>query len=213
MSGPLRRTGLVGLGVVLVGVAVLSPLARWGEERSFTAHMAQHLLLGDLAPLALVVGLRRRSLLPALLALVLWVATLAAWHVPVVYEAALHHATVHLLQHLALLTAGLLFWNAVLAPGTAAAAARLVVLLAAMLTNLALASIFLWWPRLLYSTYAHSGGFAGMSPHTDQRTGGGLMLLEGMVVMLAAAAWLILQLVREEPDFASRAAEGVSPSP
>jgi cytochrome c oxidase assembly factor CtaG len=198
---------------VLVGAAVLSPLARWGEQRSFAAHMAQHLLLGDLGPLALVVALRRRSLLPPLAALVVWVATLAVLHVPVVYEAALHHAAVHVLQHLALLTAGLLFWNAVLAPGTAAAAARLGALLAAMLTNLALASIFLWWPRVLYSTYAHSGGFAGMSPQTDQRTGGGLMLLEGMTVMLAASAWLILRLVREEPELRNPAAEGASPSP
>jgi cytochrome c oxidase assembly factor CtaG len=213
MSGSLRRRGLVGLGVLLIGVAVFSPLARWGEQRSFAAHMVQHLLLGDLSPLALAIGLRRRPLLPPLVALVLWIATLAVWHVPAVYEAALHHATLHVLQHVALLTAGLLLWSAVLAPGTAAAAARLGALLAAMLTNLALASVFLWWPRVLYSTYAHSRGFAGLSPQTDQRTGGGLMLLEGMTVMLAAAAWLILQFVREEPELATHAAEGASPSP
>jgi cytochrome c oxidase assembly factor CtaG len=201
------------LGVVLVLAAVLSPLARWGEQRSFAAHMAQHLLLGDLAPLALVLGLRRQPLLPPLLALAVWIATFVGWHVPVVYEAALNHAVLHVLQHLALLTAGLLFWNAVLAPGTAAAGMRLGVLLAAMLTNLALASVFLWWPRVIYSTYAHSSGFAGMSPLTDQRTGGGLMLIEGMAVMLAAAAWLILQLVREEPEISGPASEGASPSP
>jgi putative membrane protein len=209
----VRRSGLVGLAVVLVGGAVLSPLARWGEQRSFAAHMAQHLLLGDLGPLALAVAIRRRPLLPPLVALAVWIVTLAVWHVPAVYEAALHHPTVHVAQHLALLTAGLLFWNAVLAPGTAAAGMRLGALLAAMLTNVALASVFLWWPRVLYSTYAHSRGFAGMSPHTDQRTGGGLMLLEGMIVMLAAAAWLILQLFREQPELSRPAAEGVSPSP
>jgi len=202
---------LLAAGVAAIVAAEVSPLRSWGEHRSFFAHMAQHLLLGDLAPLLLVLATRPR--IPrtvALAALPVWIGNLAFWHVPVVYEAALHHGWLHLIQHLALFGAGALVWTAVAAE-TLRLGARIGIVAAMMVFGLALSSLFVWWPRVLYSTYAHAGGFAGMSPLTDQRAGGGLMLLEGSLVAVAAAGWLILQLFRAEP--VTRAAEGVSPSP
>src|SRR5919198_1310043 len=50
------RPLLVGLAVAFVVGAQVSPLAHWADTRSFAAHMAQHLLIGDLAPLALAVA-------------------------------------------------------------------------------------------------------------------------------------------------------------
>jgi cytochrome c oxidase assembly factor CtaG len=204
------RRALFAVGVALIVGALVSPLADWGENRSFAAHMAQHLLLGDLAPLALVLavrpGLPRLTLLVALPA---WAANLAVWHVPLVYEAALHHVAVHVVQHVALFVAGALLWTAVVSE-TLRIGTRLAIVVAMMLAGLVLASVLLWWSSVLYSTYAHARQLAGMSPLTDQRVGGGLMLLEGMVVALSAAAWLILQLFREP---AATAPAGVSPSP
>ena len=113
MPRPSNRL-LLGVGVALLLVAVFSPLASWGEHRSFAAHMAQHLLLGDLAPLAFAVAFAGVGTLHPLLALAAWAANLIAWHVPVVYEAALHHEWVHVLQHLALFAAGGVLWGAVL---------------------------------------------------------------------------------------------------
>jgi putative membrane protein len=207
-----RRRALAATAFALVLVALLSPLARYGEHRSFAAHMAQHLLLGDLAPLALVLGLRRGFVHP-LLALPLWLANLCFWHVPAVYEAALRHGGVHMLQHAALFAAGVLVWIPVFSADESrfGVGARLAYVLAMMLSGLVLASIFLWWPRVLYSTYAHAGGFAGMSPLTDQRTGGGLMLLEGMAVMVLVAAWLLMRVLRD--GRITPAAEGASRSP
>jgi Predicted membrane protein len=173
--------------------------------------MAQHLLLGDLAPIAVVLAAAKslpRTL--AVLALPAWVGNLAVWHVPAVYEAALHHGWLHAVQHAALFAAGALLWAAVLGESLRLGA-RIGLVAAMMLSGLVLASIFLWWPRVLYPTYAHAGGWAGMSPLTDQRAGGGLMLLEGTLVAVTAAAWLLLQLFREQP--LRPAAGGASPSP
>jgi putative membrane protein len=207
-----RRRTFLALALALVLVALLSPLARYGEQRSFAAHMAQHLLLGDLAPIAAVLAVRSAFVEPPV-ALPLWLANLCFWHVPAVYEAALRHGGVHALQHVALFAAGVVLWIPVLAAdeGRFGLGARLAYVFAMMLSGLALSSVFLWWPRVLYSTYAHAGGFAGMSPLTDQRTGGGLMLLEGMIVALAAAAWLLLRLLRD--DAVTPAAGGASRSP
>jgi len=198
VNGPVRRRVLLLATFLLLAAAYLSPLADWGEHRSFAAHMAQHLLIGDLAALTLVLsGIDRLPRAVLVLALPLWLADLALWHVPLIYEAALHHLAVHELQHAALWVSGILLWSAILS-GALTIGARLVVLVGMMISGLAISSVFLWWPRVLYSTYAHAHHLAGMSALTDQRVGGGLMLLEGMLVGLGAAGWLIVQLLRED---------------
>jgi putative membrane protein len=207
---PSARRVLLLATFLLLAAAYLSPLADWGEHRSFAAHMAQHLLIGDLAALTLVLSgaAGRLPRLVLVFALPIWLANLAFWHVPVIYEAALHHFAVHELQHAALWVSGILLWSAILS-GVLTIGARLAVLVGMMISGLAISSVFLWWPRVLYSTYAHAHHLAGMSALTDQRVGGGLMLLEGMLVGLVAAGWLIVQLLREDVPAAR---EGESPS-
>jgi len=76
-------------------------------------HMVQHVLLGDLAPLCFVAGLTGPVLRPVLalrpveklrvlthpfVALPLWAVDLCVWHVPFLYDAALHHTAVHALE-------------------------------------------------------------------------------------------------------------------
>jgi putative membrane protein len=166
--------------------------------------MAQHLLIGDLAPLALAVafvGAARGPLLSPAITFPLWLANLALWHVPVVYEAALHHIGLHTIQHVALFAGGLLLWAPVFelvrTPRWFGDAARLVYLLLMMFSGVVLGALFLWWPHVVYSTYAHIG---------DQRAGGGLMLLEGTLVTFAVAGWIVWRLfTRVEP--------AASPSP
>jgi putative membrane protein len=210
VTAPLTRRVLTVATVLLLAVAYLSPLADWGEHRSFAAHMTQHLLIGDLAPIALVLGgVPRLPRVALVLALPLWLANLALWHVPAIFEGALHHGFVHELQHVALFVAGILLWTAILGD-VLTLGARLAAVVGMMVGGLALSSVFLWWPRVLYSTYEHAHELAGMSPLTDQRVGGGLMLLEGMLVAFAAAGWLIYLLLRED---VTPAAEGASPSP
>ena len=74
--------------------------------------MIEHLLLGDIAALLIVLGLtgpllapilrirvfdRLRVLTHPLIAFPLWAVDLYVWHLPVLYEAALRHAGVHAL--------------------------------------------------------------------------------------------------------------------
>jgi putative membrane protein len=205
----VSRKVLAALGITLLLVAVFSPLATWGEDRSFAAHMAQHLLLGDLAPLVLAIALAGAVSVHPLIALAAWAANLVAWHVPVVYEAALHHDAVHLLQHVALFAGGLLLWTSVFSPRWSVAV-RLGAVAGMMLVSLGLSTVLLWWPRVLYSTYRDAHTLAGISPLSDQRLGGGLMLLEGSLVAFAVAGWLILQLLGDEG--ARPATRNASPS-
>ena len=172
--------------------------------------MAQHLLLGDLAPLVLAATFGPRQQPHPVVALPVWAANLVGWHVPVFYEAALHHESVHVVQHVALFAAGGVLWSSVLSRRWSVAA-RLGAVAGMMLVGLGLSSVLLWWPHVVYSTYSHAHTLGGISPLSDQRVGGGLMLLEGSLVAFAAAGWLILQLLREQP--VSAAARDAWPSP
>ena len=52
------RAALFASGVLVAVLALVSPIDGFGEDRLLSAHMAQHLLLADVAPLLIVLGLR-----------------------------------------------------------------------------------------------------------------------------------------------------------
>ena len=120
-------------GLAAVAVALLSPLDTLADT-SFSAHMGQHLLLMAVAAPLLALGSpelallwsvsrgtrvvlgreihRGRYLTSLPVAFTLHSFALWAWHAPPLYEAALHDAVLHALEHLTLLGTGLLFWSA-----------------------------------------------------------------------------------------------------
>ena len=98
---PRRKRAWFAAGIVVLLAALVSPIDRIGETRLFWVHMVQHLLLGDLAPLAIVLGLtgavlrpllrgpgayRLRQLAHPLVVLPLWALTLYVWHLPALYR-------------------------------------------------------------------------------------------------------------------------------
>ena len=114
--------------------ALVSPLDGLGEDYLFSAHMVQHVLLGDIAPLLLLLSLSRvimrpatRRLMrveralgparaPAATGIVLWLGLMYLWHIPALYDAALEHPLVHLLEHASFFTAGVALWWPLIQP-------------------------------------------------------------------------------------------------
>jgi len=127
-----------GVGVSLMGL--VSPVDAVGEDQLLTAHMLQHLLLGDLGPLLIVLGLRGplsvfllpppvlrafahsplRRLVSFLLrprvSFAVWAAVWVGWHVPAAYDAALAHPALHAAEHASFAIAGLLAWTQIIDP-------------------------------------------------------------------------------------------------
>jgi putative membrane protein len=176
--------------IVVILVALISPLDGLGEDYLFSAHMVQHLLLGDIGPLLVVLGLAgtwRRAHPAAVLPL--WAAVSIGWHVPALYDAALAHAWLHELQHLSFLAAGVLLWSALLLPGPAwfSAAWRLPYVLGMWAVSLGLSQVFIWSGHAYYHGYTLD----------DQRAGGGVMLVESSFVMLGVVVWLLLRVFAE----------------
>jgi putative membrane protein len=203
---PRRRIAAFAGGLATVFVALVSPIDTIGEERLFSVHMLQHLLLGDLGALLLVLGLNGRLLRPLLrvrlvqrlrvlahplVALPLWAANFVLWHLPVLFDAALRHDAIHALQHALFTGLGMLMWAALIEPlpGPAwfTAPWKVPYVLGMWLVMLVLSQVFIWSGHPFYIRY-------GL---TDQRTGGGVMLVESLFTMLPALVWVLLQVLRE----------------
>src|SRR4051794_5370962 len=160
---PVWRIVLFATGVVLMLVALVSPLAVWGEDELFSMHMAQHVILGDLAPLCFLGGLTGPILRPVLalktverlrilthpfVALPVWALSLYVWHLPVLYGAAVQHSWVHALEHASFFLGGTLMWAPVveLLPGPAwfGTGAKLGYIVVVRLVETVLANVFFW---------------------------------------------------------------------
>lgn len=210
------RPWLFGLGIGLVLLALASPIDAFGEEEFLSFHMLQHVILGDLAPLALVAGLSGPILRPVLalrpvnalrflahplVALPLWTVDLYVWHLPFLYQAALHHDSIHALEHLLFFTCGGLMWAPVLevlpAPEWFGTGWKLGYIVAVRLIETVLGNVFIWSGKVFYPYYEHAHPLWGISALHDQGLAGAVMMLEGSIVTIAALAWLFLRLASE----------------
>jgi putative membrane protein len=213
---PRWRIALFALGVVLLLAAVASPLAAVGEEELFSAHMAQHLLLGDLAPLCLLAGLtgplmrpvlafpgvyRLKVLANPLVALPIWAANLVVWHTPMFYESAVENGGVHAVEHVCFFTAGIVLWLPVLetlpAPEWFGTGVKLGYIVGVRLVATVLGNVFVWGGGPFYDVYESGDEYLGLSPSADQSLAGSLMMLEGSLVTVVAIAWLFLWMAQE----------------
>ena len=205
-----------GTGLALVLLALVSPIDAFGEEQFLSFHMVQHVLLGDLAPLAMVAGLTGPILRPVLslrwvnalrmlahplIALPLWALDLGIWHVPFLYEGALHHTAVHALEHACFFGFGALMWAPVIevlpAPAWFGTGAKLGYILLVRAFETILGNVFLWAGSVFYPFYEHPTERWGISALSDQGIAGGVMMIEGSLVTIGALAWLFLRLAGE----------------
>lgn len=204
-------------GLAVLVAALVSPLDSLGETRLFYAHMAQHLTIGEVAPLLVLLGLngpmlrpvlalaparRLRWLLNPLVALPLWVLNLYGWHLPALYELALRDEFVHAVEHLSFFAAGLLMWGALIEPlpgpawfGSGAKAGY--VLAVRALGCAILANILIWSGTPFYPAYRAGEAAWGIEPLLDQQIGGAIMLVWGAAITIVLFSWVFLRWLRE----------------
>ena len=202
-------------GLLVLLFSVVSPLHAFAEEQFLTAHMLQHVLIGDVAPLMLLAGLtgpvlrpllalpwvgRLRALVHPAIALPLWALNLYLWHIPYAYDGALGNSALHALQHVLFVSAGVLMWAPVVevlpGPEWFGTGMKLGYIVLVRLFETVLGNVFLWSGGVFYETYDHAARW-GLSAGGDQGVAGGVMMLEGSLVTLGALAWLFLRLAHE----------------
>jgi cytochrome c oxidase assembly factor CtaG len=211
------HAGCFATGVAVILVALISPLDQLGDEYLFSAHMLQHLLLVLAMPPLLLVGLTPRLarrviecrplgaveqvLGKPIVAWLVGTGFLTVWHIPALFDAALNHQYIHILEHLCLMVSATIFWWPVLAPLPECRVAPLamqVYLLAGAIANSLLGVWLTFAPAELYGPYLHprdslniiellrSG--LGLTPAVDQQIGGLLMWVGGSFVFVSVMA-------------------------
>lgn len=211
---PAWRMACFAGGLALLLIAASPPVDKLADER-FSMHMVEHLLIGDLAPLLIVLGCtgpllapllslrpvaRLRALTHPVAAFGLWAADLYLWHLPFAYQAALRHDTVHVLEHICFFGFGALLWMPLFGPLPKPAwfgnGARLAYIVAVRLTGSVLANVFLWAGSVFYVYY----GRPGINSLADQSAAGGVMMIEQSIVTLCLFCWLFLKTARDAEE-------------
>jgi cytochrome c oxidase assembly factor CtaG len=198
-------------GLVVLVIALTEPLGVLSEELLYP-HMVEHLLIGDIASLLIVLGLtgpliapllrihwvsQLRVLTHPLVALPVWAINLYVWHLPVLYQAALRHEGLHTVQHGCFLVAGFLMWMALLGPLPKPAwfgnLAMLGYVIAVRLIEAILGNVFLWSHTIFYPYYRVHEAIYHMSPLQDQIDAGAIMMVEGSILTLILFGWLFMR--------------------
>jgi putative membrane protein len=214
---PRGRQACFYSGLALLA-ASLTALGGVSDELLY-AHMIEHLLVGDLAALLLVLGLTGPLIAPVLrvrlfdrlrvlthpaIAFALWAIDLYVWHIPALYEAALRNAGLHALQHAMFLALGINTWMCLFGPLPTPAwfgnLGRLIYIFAVRLTGAVLGNIFLWSGSVFYPFYIRGDAAHHISPIADQNLAGAVMMVEGSILTLSLFCWLFLRTARESEE-------------
>jgi len=223
-AGGGRLVAFLGAMAVLL-LALISPLDRLGEQL-FAMHMTQHVLVLDLVPILLMLGLTKTLLRPATrrvqvleqragvlahpaFAVVLYVTTMAFWHIPALYDLALEESVVHVVEHIMFLNAGLLYWWHLLSPVRGRISigpfGPVVYMLVTKLFVSFIGIAITFAPDALYSFYADGPRVWGLSAGDDQAVAGAIMAVEQSVVMGVALAYLFVKALAESEQEEERA--------
>jgi putative membrane protein len=216
-----RLACFAGAVALLLAVAV-TPLATLALHYLLSAHLVQNVALAEWIPLLLVASvppglaaeLARvgavRFLTRPFVALPLWLAAYAVWHVPLLYDAALrHHALLHL-EHLTYLVTGLLLWWPVLQdrPWGLTDGARCAYLFTAFVVASPLGLLLALLPSPAYGFYEEAPRIWGLTPLGDQQIAGIAMAVSEAIVFFTAFAFFFVRFLAQEEREYSREPHG-----
>ena len=234
----LRRRGrkdLAGWGravlfvtaIAMIYLALDSPLDAIADDYLLSAHMLEHVVIGDIAialamlavrgpliffllPAAVLSPLARSRPVRAFLhwltgpwvALLVWTAAMWAWHVPRIYDYAATHQTVHNLEHLSFMLGGILLWNLLIDPAHThrlTVPGRILLAVAIfLLGDPVMATLFSGGAN--YPHYAaQPDRLLGIGPQADQRLAGTVMLVEQILTLGTCCAVLLWPYLKDGP--------------
>jgi putative membrane protein len=212
---PVGRQLAFASGLALILIALFSPIGRLSDDLVWM-HMIEHLMIGDLAALLLVIGLTGPVLQPILkirglhwlqalslpwVAFPLWAIDLVFWHLPFLYDGVIEYPPLHALMHACFIAFGMLMWMPVFGPLPKPTwwrnAAPLAYVVLVRLFSAAFGNVLIWSGTAFYPGYSQGEAQHGISPLTDQGIAGAIMMGEGMLVTLGVIVWLFFRAARE----------------
>jgi cytochrome c oxidase assembly factor CtaG len=214
---PRIRSLYFGMGLFSMWLALETPIDIVSDRSLDSVHMFQHVLLGVVAPPLLLLGLNRemagvlvrvpgvRAITDPVAAQVLSGLVMIVWHLPPLYDATLYSEDLHVLEHLAFIAGGVLFWWPVV--GATAAHCRwrlspmgqLLYLFIGTFPQDAVALALQFSRTPFYEFYTHVPRIVpGLDPVTDQTTAGAVLMLFGKSSYFIGAVVVFLRWFNAE---------------
>jgi cytochrome c oxidase assembly factor CtaG len=225
-----RRSLLYYAAILVLLLALVSPLDALSDDYLFSAHMLQHLILILIVAPLFLLGIPpqwwsrllewkladrvEKILSQPVLSWILGMGTLWIWHLPVLYNLALAHENIHTLEHLSFLGTAVIFWWPVtvqpIERRRLGYSGMLIYLFAGALANTVLGIILTFAPVGLYPEYLHPEdtyhilsiirGSWELDPQSDQQLGGLLMWVPGGLFFLGAILSVLARWFNEPED-------------
>jgi putative membrane protein len=211
------RLALFTLSMVCVLAALVSPVDNLSTDLMIM-HMVQHMLLLDLMPVLLILSLTKGLMRPVTrrvmaieqragvlaqpaFAVLMYVGMMAVWHIPAMYDYALAHADVHVLEHLCFSTAGFLYWWHLLSPIRGRQhldGMQTIVYMSVTKFFVGVLGIVLAFStHSLYPWYQDHPHYWGLSARVDQNLAGVFMALEQSIIMSITLVYLVVKMLSE----------------
>jgi cytochrome c oxidase assembly factor CtaG len=216
----LHALAFAGAVLALLG-ALVTPIDGLGERYLFSAHMVQHVLLGDIAPLLLLLSLSRVMLRPVtrrlvrveralgplanpVTAILLWLGIMYIWHIPALYDAAIESPLLHALEHFSFFAAGIVLWWPLIQPipmRHALTGLQPLAYIAAAKGGLAALGLFLAWSSSAhYPFYEGAPRIWGLSAVEDQNVAGVIMMVEQSMTLVLVMVWVFVRMLARSEE-------------
>lgn len=221
LADAVRRGQVVAfmLGMLVIFLALVSPLDELGDEYLFSAHMLQHLLITVVGPPLLLLGtpgwliaplLRNRTILrigkfltyPAI-AFFLYNADFWLWHAPPLYNATLADESLHILEHMTFIVFAVINWWPILSPveeglPRLSIGGQILYIFLNGMPAVALGAGLTFLPAL-YAPYIQQPIRAwGLSPAVDQQLGGLIMWVPVNIAYIIIVSILFIRWMQAQ---------------
>jgi putative membrane protein len=198
--------------------ALVTPIDGLGEDYLFSVHMFQHVLLGDIAPLLLLLSLSRVILRPVtrrlmgleralgpfaspVTAIFIWLGTMYLWHVPALYDAAIQHPLIHVLEHVSFFAAGIALWWPLVQPipmrRRLTGLQPLAYIASAKGGLAALGLVLTWSSTAFYPFYEEAPRIWGLTAVEDQNVAGVIMMVEQSLTLVLVMVWVFVRMLSQ----------------
>ena len=210
----LRQVSFYSSIVILIAIP-LSPLGS-SDQNSFVSHMVEHLMIGDLGALLMVLGLTGPLIQPLLkidviaalrplthpvFAALFWILNMYIWQIPFLFEAALNNDFLHVFQHICYFSAGFNVWMALFGPLPKPVwfgnAAKLIFIAGMWAADMVLGNVFVFSNSAYYDQYLTGENMWGLTPAADQSVAGAVMMGVDTVIAFVLLAWLFFKAASE----------------